>query len=1800
MEKDLILFQKEELTFSYKFYTLIDLLITNQAESRFESFLLLCIFYLQILSTFFPKEIGIFDSENSKSDQLLSSIQKLLRLKGLFTNSYSDFRLIYNSIFIIIILAIAHFIFSCYKVTRNSFYSYNNMLINYYIKIFLYIGYNIIYDMCFSNFCFGRDQYNPNFTSVKCSTLSQFSIVLSSILLIIISFCLYLLITTYYNDSFYLSSSYYAKISCNYDNFWGINCLFMSCLSIQVKFITKEVFLIYNFFISILLLYYYLKHYLYYDKYINALTGIFHTLYAWTSIFCLIFAYINFTEKGIVYILTSIIVCFFYSSIKNRIENKIFLETPFYKINNQYYLLYYFHNLIEKINNVEENSKDKSFLAGIIQMHELECPCPNCLLKTKEDIYIPSMNKWYDKTKNEIEDEVFLKYFIIIIMNYFLYYHECSVDMYLNLSLYYLQVIGNYCQAIYYYKKVTELKLTLKEYYSFIRLRLQISRKLTEKLKPSNEQCSELENLDVSMYFKYDVLSQAFVDEINNDVNLSLEFWKAFRTPLIEYNKTIDFNKIFKLTDKIRITKKNIENMWNDLLQIYGGVNDFFQLYMEYIEQINDDDLKKRDLEALKRKNDNFGDHINLNFYSVLFNKETGIIIANGDKGSEGIIQLANNEIENIFKYKPVDLKGMNISVLMPKIFSINHSKYIERYFEVGQKKLIDKPGVKIYAKDKLNSMLKISLSLKLFPILNDNVYILSLIIKENIDDIILLDNKFIIQGMSLKLKEILSINNPSIFQDNEIPFYAICRKFVNFYSIFLKDKQKKDVSGSEKQTMIIEEEKNKEKEEESNKDESKEKKEESDDKDEIHENIEINENVELEYEIKLPKFLLDYAEKTNKSINVSSHHVAFSTEADDINETIDESDEKDLLLKPEKNKIKNLISNSQTPTPIGETPDTENTPQLDSNIDTTNRNDLEKKIGFNKLSEEEKIYNNYMNQYKTLFTEGKIDELESLIDICNKDSSSIEYKFNFTFDKLIYGNKQVCYIVRCVDNKNDFGKSQEESDNQQDINVVKYKKEKIDSIKDYFELYEQEKEEIIELQKEFLKLSSEDKKFQKLLQQCKNDINTMSKIHGQKRLVILEDENSSQSSSTGYDSRLVKKNRIEEIRSNLLMNISSFYTLKYLKIVILCIAIFTCIFSIVFVFFFSELYNNLQNTAIINNNLFQSCLWTTEIISIFISLRTLFQKNLVNFVNYMGSFYFYDYFTPNNSLSTQPNTALYYNTCISMVTELYNKSLDSFEILEMQIPNYLNDEQLMNLYWNRINISYMNNQYYSFSHVYDNESYPMAIDQFLSDSIYFIENNVFKKGYETNYTLTNAENLLNSESITMTYFNYLTHIVIENAYDNILPNQISKLLNIPNILSEYNGKKKKAIIILVIIYACIMILLCITYLFLIHLTNKSMTDGIEKVAKIQLEKIEETIKKIKLFNINLKKFREKDLKNSDNDNKNDSKIGENENNQNNESQRDLNGKESKKKLEQKSSLINSSGFNTDFQKYIPLKILKYTFLPALLIFVVIFVCLIPVYILIINMVHNTNQLLLVQNHIYGKLITTSINTIEIKCFMSECENQTNLVYGDLVNMDLMQDIIKGVNVFPEISEFYNEKFLLNACSASMVIDPNNKTDVQKYEECMNDSIIISANNTENLIKLIEDFVHNIKKEYEMDISIRGQYIYPPYNKRVLYNSTYFRDMEYIFYHFIYRVGDNFEYVLTKDLDRYLKNKLVFVATIIVIMGILTVIYCLIFGIIFIKKLIHYLSISRCIMKIIPTTVIVNTQELEDWIESKY
>ena len=1764
MSKKIILFNEDELSLKQKFYSMMDLLILNQSNSSFESFLLFIIFYLQIISSFFSENLGVFNPKNAKSDKLLNYIEKIVRIKDLFQSNSNSVKIIGILLFVLKIILIFHFILSISFTKKNSFYSYNKKIINLYIKLFLYIGYNIIYDFCFSILSRGSKDSHK---SIKSSSNNNIVITIISLFNIIMSLLSYIFLNIYYNDSFFLSVSFYSKMSCNYDLFWGINCLFISLFLSQVENLKKEFFLLYNLIVSILLLIYFIKHNLYYNKFINIITGIFHLLYLWTSIFSFINAYLKYKEKGIIYIFTSIIVCFFYFNIKNIIEANIFLNTPFYKIKNKFYLLYYFRTIFDLINNVEENSNDKSLLSGMIKMHKIECPNPNCLLKTKEDIYLPLTNKWNDKNKNEIEDEVFLKNFLIMIMNYFLLSDKFSADMYLNLSLYYLKIIGNFCQAIYYYKKVTELKLTLREKYSLIRLNMQISRALVEKLRPSNEQCTELEYLDTSIYFKYEELSKNFLDEMNNDINLTLEFWKEFQAPYLDINKKIDFNRVFQLIEKIIMSKLRVENMWKKIFKIYNKTNDFYDLYLDYVEQINDDDLKKRDLESLKRKNDNnLLDNMNNNFYAVLFNKETGIIIANGDIGKEGVIEFSNYQIENILKYKPLELTRKNIECLLPKIFLKEHSKYMKRYFKIGEKKVIDKSNFNSFAKDKDNSIIKVKLAIKLFPILNEKVYFISLINKENLDDIIFLDDNFNIQGMSMKLMKILNLHNKNLFQDNEIPFYVICRKFVNFYNIFLQGKKNGHVS--DKKTKINEEEEefSKEKEENidlDNKDEIK-----DIEKENIHENVEINENIELEYEIKLPQFLIDYSNKTN-------------------NEDKSPAREEDILLDEERNKEKDLqgqnysnkntsnknylnnATSTPTATPLEDTIPPETNPMTDSIYEESDTN-KESNIRFIKENEEQKNYDSSINKYKNLFNEGKFNELEKLIDKFNKRTSSIEYKFNFTFDKYIYDSKQISYIVRCIDNKNELENVQEESGDDLDKGA-KYKKEKAQSIKPLYEVLEEERKDILELPKIFLNLSLENKKFMKLLQECKNDINNYSKTHGHKKDEILEDENSSQTSQTGFDNGLLKKNKIEEIRSNLMNDVSNFFTLKYIKISIILIGVLTFIFYGLFFSNVLSIFSNLMQSTNINIYLFQSTLWTTELISIFVTLRVLYEKEINNkYNNNIPDFVYYDFLTGSKNLSH------YYDYCINKSLELNLNISKYFGKLEMNIQRYLSNEELDNLYWNKINISYENENYKKYLNTSIDDSFPMTIGQLLCSSLLYLQSYYFHSLSDNSLFLANVNNYKVS-------FDYITYLIIENGYKNILPNLFEKLLKIPNILKRFNNSQINSLDTLLIAYSIILIFLLFIYHFLYYLTNSSITESIDKVSKIRGEKIEEIIKRIKIFNTKLKIFREKNFKLEGNKNYSDI-VNENDSKMKTDNKDEL---KNSKIVGRGASLVSNNGFNIEYKRYVPFSILKFSIFFIVSIIIFNFIFLIPVYSKIKTMINNINQLILVQTYIFGKLITASTSTIEIKCFISDCRNFTKFDYTDLVNYEQIQDIIRGLNLFSRLKIFYNEQYLINACSAAII----NQT-TEEYKKCLIDGTIITANNTENLMKLIEDLIANLEKEYTINNNNNNSY-----NKLNLFSSIKYMQIEKIFFKYFIGVDENFTNCLLKDLLYFVGNNQILIIIFLFIFATLIIIYCILCRINVMKKLIQVITKATFMIKIIPTSIILTTQELENWIE---
>ena len=90
---------------------------------------------------------------------------------------------------------------------------------------------------------------------------------------------------------------------------------------------------------------------------------------------------------------------------------------------------------------MNKNPEEKALLTGILQMHSVECPNLDCLTKNKKKIYLPISNEWSDRSKQAINDNVFLLHFVIVIMNFFLKQNYYSPELLINESLYYLEIL---------------------------------------------------------------------------------------------------------------------------------------------------------------------------------------------------------------------------------------------------------------------------------------------------------------------------------------------------------------------------------------------------------------------------------------------------------------------------------------------------------------------------------------------------------------------------------------------------------------------------------------------------------------------------------------------------------------------------------------------------------------------------------------------------------------------------------------------------------------------------------------------------------------------------------------------------------------------------------------------------------------------------------------------------------------------------------------------------------------------------------------------------------------------------------------------------------------------------------------------------------------------------------------------------------------------------------------------------------------------------------------------------------------
>ena len=1816
MSKEVSFFTPEHVSNKIKFYRYMDTLISHKSDSKTECILLITISYIQLISGFFCKQVNILKDEESP-DNYFILLQRVIRIHDLFSDSFQIYTILLYIIFILLIFLSFLFLHRVRQTGKVASYSFYEIIINFFLKIFLYILYQPILDFCLSLLCL--EDKNPHFSdeSAKCNVDNIFLFIIM-ILIFLYTIFLAIFLSLYYNESFLLSNSPMSRVNTNYELYLNINAFIFSIILNFTYSIGNIIFILYNTIMSLVLLNYFLNTRPFYDSTISYLIGFFHMLYAWTALFTLFFYFIRVYQVSIVYITILLILLWMYYNMHQKMNDEITLNKPFHQLSDKFSVLLYIRYIINKYKTIETNLADKAKIIGIIFLHKRECPLPDCPSKfLKKKFYLPITDEWSNPNKMEFNDRVYLQNFIIFIYNYFLSKNFFDNDILINLSMYYLQTIGNYCKSMQYHQKTGDNTMNIQERLMHFRAGEQISKALIKTCRPSNEIASNLEYVNFSQFFKYQNLAEKFKVNIIRDVHLCKEFWKLLVTKDLK-RKILDFNEIFELTDKVRLTKQTIDKLWDDIIGTYSGYNELFELYENYVESINDDSLTLREL--LKIKNKNYAMEGIFNYYNILFNNDTCIIICSGDKNKEGTIEKVSSNITDFFGYKEEEVKGINIGALMPKMFEREHTNFMKKHIEIGEKKVVDKT-FRTYAKDKNNSLIVINLSIKLFPILGENIFFCAMMTREEIHDIILLDVDYNIQAMSGKLYDIFGINN-DLFQDVDIPFWMICKEFIRHYQTFMMNNSKVKNTNLKKRNNIksegfmtqvekeqIDLKKSNISNDEINKDEK---------KLEVTElDFEINENAEVEWEISIPAFLRTFQNNylNAKTMTIKTINTKHNVENNIENKQEDDQDETSLLIKKDENKIKqnNIIKEEKK--------------------ENNNNN--------NYLSNDQiKNFHNEITKYRNLFSSGNKAHISELIQILDKKKTSHDrtYKFIVSFNQLNYGDKKVAYIIRCIDNKEGADSKSSSHQNQENnknmgatttlITLNEQRRKYFDKsnyLKDMNEILKKSEIQIVKIKTNIEQLdilANNNDTIRNLIDNFHKEILKFSRVLGINNINVFDENGSQASSQSDYTNSITKKTRIQEIKSHIMNNVNNFYTLILIKFLFIVFMLGTIVIGVVSIIKFEALLSSIEELDIMHSNTLKlgfNFIYFLARINSFVVLSKI--RNDLN-----DSIVYNIYINNREKNTSFNNLDEAYDYFIKKEKANMDLLVEDLEDLSYKVMFYFSDS---------ISDFRQREYYFQFIPYYKGEdaesggeiSFPLSIE--LYSSILFRLGKTQKLYFPYKFPINDTDNGV--KNVT----EYLSFIALDNPYLTVIPYLLDLLNNNTRVCSDENNKDSFGIYLIIIIYSIITIVFAGFYSFFLFLTNRNMEEGMLKLTKIDPKLIGETIKTIEYFNRNAlnnyieftdkennnKNSKEKNLKNKNDENNKDTnekdknkkktlkkiktkgkeedkekeknnniKTSINKNN-NNSNDKEKNKENNPKKKKNKNEVEEALGYY-DSNVHKKLKILTLSYFQSLILILIFTIFVIILVVRLKNFLSNIKDLFIAKDYLSYDHVKEILDLLNMKIKMSQrninMEDFSNLTNYVKNSENSVISIYNQISKHKILNEFYEKKYISSICLVLY------KESSDEYIKCKNDNIIGSNSNVEEVKYIFEQKLENIWREF----NLKQQNL--NYTSFYEFSTDDYGELEYISIEYFHKIIDKYCEVIEQSREEYGTQEEGNIKIVIIIMIIFLWMFCLYVIFIYVNNLVHLLLISRCIFKIIPTRVINQTKDLEDWIDDKY
>ena len=291
--------------------------------------------------------------------------------------------------------------------------------------------------------------------------------------------------------------------------------------------------------------------------------------------------------------------------------------------------------------------------------------------------------------------------------------HPRSTRLWLLLSNMEFSLLNLKWQAVYSINQLFMMKPSLKEQFSAVRTSIQIEREM------KNSTLKDIESTGLDLLQTVDLQSKLYslLGAMEQVVKMQLEFWRELK------DDKPNSKKLFKLGTMIISSCIKVERKYRGICSISRMNVECIELYAHFLKYVVNEEKKAmkvlEQLESCKREIQfKQGGHES---------SKVCLFVVSGNQGNLGKILKVGKEVFDFFGYKPKEILGESIDILMPKHYADNHDEFMRRYFKEENCRVMNKTRT-VFGLKRNGCIKSFKLRLKILPDLEKGLRLIALV----------------------------------------------------------------------------------------------------------------------------------------------------------------------------------------------------------------------------------------------------------------------------------------------------------------------------------------------------------------------------------------------------------------------------------------------------------------------------------------------------------------------------------------------------------------------------------------------------------------------------------------------------------------------------------------------------------------------------------------------------------------------------------------------------------------------------------------------------------------------------------------------------------------------------------------------------------------------------------------------------------------------------------------------------------------------------------------------------------------